>query len=263
MDSTEKLRVEARGHVLLIGLDRPRKFNAFDLEMWHDLARAYAHLDETADLRCGLVHAQGKHFTSGLDLPEWTGVFAAGEWPAVPPGERDPLGLRPEHRVGKPLVFAIQGICYTIGIELALTADIRICGRGVRFGQIEVRRGIYPVGGATFRMVQEFGYGNAQRYLLTGDEFGADEALRIGLVQEVVDDDDLLEAGVAMAEKVAAQAPLAVRASLESSRNALLAGERAESEQLLPRLAPLMTSEDAAEGLASFLERRPAVFRGR
>jgi enoyl-CoA hydratase/carnithine racemase len=263
MHSTGRLEVEERGHVLVMGLGRPEKYNAFDREMWHDLARAYAHLDESEDLRCGLVHARGKHFTAGLDLPEWTSVFASGEWPAVPPHERDPLGLRPEHRVGKPLVFAIKGICYTIGIELALAADIRVCGRSVRFGQIEVKRGIYPVGGATYRMVQEFGYGNAQRYLLTGDEFGADEALRIGLVQEVVDDDSVFEAGMAVAERVAAQAPLAVRASLASSRNALLRGEGAEAEQLVMRLAPLMESEDAAEGLASFLERRPADFRGR
>jgi enoyl-CoA hydratase/carnithine racemase len=231
--------------------------------MWHDLARAYAHLDETTELRCGLVHARGKHFTAGLDLPEWTDVFASGEWPPIPAGERDPLGLSSEHRVRKPLVFAIGGICYTIGLELALAGDIRICGRGVRFGQIEVKRGIYAVGGATMRMVQEFGYANAQRYLLTGDEFGADEALRIGMVQEVVDDDAVFEAGSAMAERVAAQAPLAVQASLESSRNALRHGPDAEAEKLVARLAPLMETEDVQEGVASFLERRTAVFRGR
>ena len=96
------------------------------------------------------------------------------------------MGLDAERRVSKPIVMAVQGICFTIGIELMLAADIRIASEGSRFGQIEVRRGLYPVGGATLRMVQEFGWGNAQRYLLTGDEFGAQEAHRIGLVQEVV-----------------------------------------------------------------------------
>jgi enoyl-CoA hydratase/carnithine racemase len=263
MSSTEKLVVEARGPVLAIGLNRPTKFNALDLEMWHDLARAYARLDEDPELRCGLVHAHGRHFTAGLDLPEWTGVFSSGAWPEVPPGERDPLGLQADHRVGKPLVFAIHGICYTIGIELALAGEIRVCGRGARFGQIEVKRGIYAVGGATMRMVQEFGYANAQRYLLTGDEFGADEALRIGLVQEVVDDDSVFEAGLELAQRVAAQAPLAVQASLESSRGYLRHGADHEADELMRRLAPLMGTEDAQEGLDSFLERRTAVFRGR
>lgn len=263
MESTERLEVEARGHVLTMGLNRPKSFNAFDLALWHDLARAYAHLDEEPELRCGLVYANGKHFTAGLDLPEWVPVFSAGAWPEVPPGERDPVALRPEHRVSKPLVFAIHGICYTIGIELALAADIRICGRGVRFGQIEVKRGIYAVGGATMRMVQEFGYGNAQRYLLTGDEFGSEEALRIGLVQEVVEDDRVFQAGLAMAERVSAQAPLGVQASLASSRNHLRNGLDTEAGELLPRLAPLMASEDVQEGVASFLERREAVFKGR
>jgi enoyl-CoA hydratase/carnithine racemase len=263
MESTERLEVEVMDHVLAVGLNRPKRFNAFDLEMWHDLARAYAYLDEEPGLWCGLVYANGKHFTAGLDLPEWVGVFSGGAWPEVPPGERDPVALRPEHRVRKPLVFAIHGICYTIGIELALAGDIRICGRGVRFGQIEVKRGIYAVGGATMRMVQEFGYANAQRYLLTGDEFGAEEALRIGLVQEIVDDDGVFEAGMRMAEKVAAQAPLAVQASLESSRSHLREGFVAEAAELLPRLAPLMATEDVQEGVASFLERRTAVFKGR
>jgi enoyl-CoA hydratase/carnithine racemase len=263
MESTERLDIEVRGHVLTMGLNRPKSFNAFDLQLWHDLAQAYAHLDEEPDLWCGLVYANGRHFTAGLDLPDWVPVFSAGSWPEVPPGERDPVALRPEHRVSKPLVFAIHGICYTIGIELALAADIRICGRGVRFAQIEVTRGIYAVGGATMRMVQEFGYGNAQRYLLTGDEFGADEALRMGLVQEVVDDDEVFDAGLAMAERVAAQAPLAVRASLASSRSHLRHGPDAEAQELLPRLVPLMTSEDVQEGVASFLERRQAVFKGR
>lgn len=263
MTDTAKVLVEKRGHVLLIGLNRPEKYNAFDHDVWHGLGRAYAQLDTDPELRCGLVYATGKHFTAGLDLPQWTDVFAAGEWPEIPADERDPVGLRAEHRCKKPLVMAIHGICYTIGIELALAGDIRICGRGTRFGQIEVKRGIMACGGATVRMVQEFGYANAQRYLLTGDEFNAETALRIGMVQEVVDDENVFEAGLAMAEKVAAQAPLAVYASLESSRTYLREGFDAEAARLVGRDAPLMVSEDAKEGVASFVERRQAVFQGR
>uniref|UniRef100_UPI003563F19A enoyl-CoA hydratase-related protein n=1 Tax=Zhongshania sp. TaxID=1971902 RepID=UPI003563F19A len=133
-----KVIIEERGQVLLIGLNRPDKYNAFDHDTWHEVARAYKLLESSSNLHCGLVYANGKHFTAGLDLPEWTDVFSSGEWPAIPAGECDPLGLRPEHRCRKPIVMAIHGICYTIGIELALGAEVRICGRGTRFGQIEV-----------------------------------------------------------------------------------------------------------------------------
>lgn len=117
-------------------------------------------------------------------------------------------------------------------------------------------------GGATVRMVQEFGYANAQRYLLTGDEFDAETALRIGMVQEVVDDDKVFDTALSLAENIAAQAPLAVQASLDSSRNYLLNGLD-ECAGLVAREVPLMQSEDAAEGVASFKERRQAVFKGR
>ncbi|WP_320837283.1 crotonase/enoyl-CoA hydratase family protein [Zhongshania sp.] len=262
MTPINKVIIEERGQVLLIGLNRPEKYNAFDHDTWHEVARAYKLLESSSNLHCGLVYASGKHFTAGLDLPEWTDVFSSGEWPAIPPDECDPLGLRPEHRCRKPIVMAIHGICYTIGIELALGAEVRICGRGTRFGQIEVRRGIMACGGATVRMVQEFGYANAQRYLLTGDEFDAETALRIGMVQEVVDDDKVFDAGLSLAKNIAAQAPLAVQASLDSSRNYLLNGLD-ECADLVAREVPLMQSEDAAEGVASFKERRQAVFKGR
>ncbi|MBB5187483.1 enoyl-CoA hydratase/carnithine racemase [Zhongshania antarctica] len=262
MTPINKVIIEERGQVLLIGLNRPEKYNAFDHDTWHEVARAYKLLESSSNLHCGLVYANGKHFTAGLDLPEWTDVFSSGEWPAIPPDECDPLGLRPEHRCRKPIVMAIHGICYTIGIELALGAEVRICGRGTRFGQIEVRRGIMACGGATVRMVQEFGYANAQRYLLTGDEFDAETALRIGMVQEVVDDDKVFDAGLSLAKNIAAQAPLAVQASLDSSRNYLLNGLD-ECADLVAREVPLMQSEDAAEGVASFKERRQAVFKGR
>ncbi len=261
--SEAKIVTERQGHVLLIGFNRPAKYNGFDREMFQQLAQAYGRLDTDPELRCGLVHAHGAHFTAGLDLPQWTPVFEAGSWPALAADERDPLGLIPDKRVSKPLVFAMQGICFTIGIELALAGDIRVCADDARFGQIEVRRGIYACGGATVRMVQEFGWANAQRYLLTGDEFDAQEAHRIGFVQEVVPAGRQFERGLQLAEKVAKQAPLGVYGSLRSSRLALEQSMQAAMARFLPDLAPLMRSEDVQEGVQSFVERREARFKGR
>src|SRR5207253_9310001 len=98
----------------------------------------------------------------------------------------DPLVI-PGPRLTNPIISAVQGICLTIGIELMLAADIRVAASNARFAQIEIKRGLYPFGGATIRFARETGWGNAMRYLLTGDEFNAAEAHRIGLVQEVVE----------------------------------------------------------------------------
>ena len=262
-DTTARIELERRGNVLLIAFNRPEKYNAFDLEMHHQLAAAYGRLEREPELRCALVYGKGKHFTAGLELNQWAPEFAQGRWPPPADGEIDPYGVTAGKRVSKPVVFAMHGICFTVAIELALAADVRICAEGSRFGQIEVRRGIYACGGATVRMVQEFGWGNAQRYLLTGDEFDAQEALRIGLVQEVVPLGQQFERGLALAEKIARQAPLAVYASLKSSRLSMEQGALAAIARLLPDLQPIMGSDDVKEGVQSFLERREARFQGR
>jgi len=256
-----RVSVERRGHVLMIGLDRAAKRNAFDLAMFHALCRAYGELDRDETLRCGVLFAHGSHFTGGLDLAQWAPVFASGSW-SVPEGGVDPLGYAtPSCR--KPVVSALQGICFTIGIELLLATDVRIAAEDVRFGQIEIKRGIFPVGGATIRLPREIGWGNAMRYLLTGDEIDAREAHRIGLVQEVVAVGAQLERATALAELIAAQAPLGVQATLASSRCALAAREQEAATRLLPELGPILASDDAREGVQSFLERRSARFTGK
>jgi enoyl-CoA hydratase len=259
--SQGKVSLDRRGHVLLIGLDREKKRNAFDVTMYHALSRAYAELSRDDDLRAAVLFAHGDHFTAGLDLAEFSPVFASGSW-SVPEDGIDPLGIETP-RVDKPVVCAVQGICFTIGIELMLATDVRVAARGVRFGQIEIKRGIYPVGGATTRLPREVGWGNAMRWLLTGDEFGAEEAHRMGFVQEVTERGAEKDRAIAIAETIAAQAPMGVRATIASARRAQEEGERVAEKRLLPDLAPLLASEDAKEGLASFLERRAATFKGR
>ena len=259
--TTGQIQLERRGHVLLIGLDRAAKRNAFDLPLWTGLCAAYGELERDPELRVGVLHALGDHFTGGLDLPQWTPVFASGSW-SIPDGGVDPLGLTGP-RLSKPIVSAVQGICFTIGIELMLATDIRVAAAGTRFGQIEIKRGIYPVGGATVRFPREVGWANAMRWLLTGDEFDAAEALRIGLVQEVVPHGKQLARATALAEVVAAQAPLGVFATLASSRGALPATEASAAARLLADLQPLLQSDDVQEGLRAFGQRRPGAFTGK
>ena len=159
--------------------------------------------------------------------------------------------------------MAVQGYCYTIGVELSLAADVVVASRDARFTQFEVRRGIMPFGGATLRFAQVAGYQNAMRYILTGDVFDAEEAQRIGVVQELTDPGQQVERAIALGESIAKQAPLAVQASRANAKLAMEQGHAAAYAALMTKARALMATEDAAEGLRSFMERREADFRGR
>src|SRR2546427_664208 len=121
--SEGKITAEKRGHVLLIGIDRVAKRNAFDVAMYHALGSAYGTLDREPDLRCGVLFAHGDHFTGGIDLAQWAPLLSAGRFPSLPEEAIDPLGLDESRRLRKPMVMAVQGICFTIGIELLLATD--------------------------------------------------------------------------------------------------------------------------------------------
>jgi enoyl-CoA hydratase/carnithine racemase len=257
-----KVSVETNEHVLIIKLNRSEKMNAFDLDMYRELSLAYGELHRNKDLRCGVLAAEGDHFTSGLDLVAWGPHFGVGSFPDLPAEGIDPLGLDEDNRLCKPIVMAPRGLCLTIGLELLLATDIRVAADDTRFAQIEIKRGIYPVGGATVRLIQEIGWGNAMRFLLTADEISAEDALRLGLVQELAEPGRQLERALEIAATIAAQAPLGVMATLASSRLVRARGEQVAFERLLPDLLPLMESEDVKEGIASFIERRTARFKG-
>jgi enoyl-CoA hydratase/carnithine racemase len=253
--------VERDGHLLMIGLNRVDKRNAFTVEMLRQLGRAYFELENDDSLRCGVLFAHGEHFTGGLDLADVLPAIASDEldWQA---DELNPVATTGAPR-STPLVAAAHGWCMTIGIELLLAADVRVAAANTRFAQAEVARGIFPLGGATYRLPREAGWGNAMRWLLSGDEFDAAEALRLGLVQELVAPGAGLERAVELAGRIATAAPLGVRATIASARQALRDGEDAAGGALRETLRALAGSADASEGMLSFIERRPASFSGR
>lgn len=252
---------EAREHVWLIGLNRAAKRNAFNLQMLRELSDAYTALANDPELRCGLLYAHGDHFTAGLDLAEVGPAVAQGS-PLFPENGIDPLDLMAPRRA-KPVVMAMQGFCFTIGVELCLAADIRVAAESTVFAQMEVCRGIMPFGGGTLRLPALSGWGNGMRYLLTGERFDAAEALRIGLVQEVTEPGKQFDRALAIATTVAKQAPLAVYAARKAAQIAVEEGRAAALSQLLDQARYLMGTEDAVEGMMSFIERREADFKGK
>jgi enoyl-CoA hydratase/carnithine racemase len=257
-----RITIETRGHVFLMGLNRPEKRNAFDLEMYEELASAYGELDRNSELRCGVLFAHGDHFTSGLELDKWASVLSKGKW-TIPEGCIHPLGIDSSARCSKPVVMAIRGRCYTIGFELLLAQDIRVASTDARIALLEVKRGIYPVGGGTVRLFQEIGWGNAMRYLLTGEEISGPEAYRLGLVQELTEPGKELDRAIEIATDISKRAPLGVMAALKSARIARVEGPNAAFARLMPDLIPIIGSEDAIEGVMSFIERREANFKGK
>lgn len=259
--SEPKILTERRGHVLLIGLNRPDKRNAADYELLSALAEAYGELDRDPGLRAGVVHAIGDHFTGGLDLADVGPRIGPEGLSFIGDTGVDPWGVSGP-RVRKPVVVAVQGTCLTLGIELILAADVAVAARSTTFAQIEVARGILPFGGATIRFPRAAGWGNAMRYILTGDPFDAEEAYRMGLVQQVVDDGAQLGAALAIAERIAAQAPLAVQATLANAVTAVRDGDAVAEAALQPALVRLAGSEDARIGMQAFLTRTAAEFVG-
>lgn len=270
MDTTPSPSAEGRivteraGALLRIGIDRAAKLNGFTPAMFRQLAQAYTQLDDDDELRVGVLHAHGAHFTAGLDLPAFAELMKRGE-KAYPFGLVDPfdLGLPGWRRRTKPLVVAVQGITFTLGIELMLAADVVIAADDCRFSQLEVKRGIMATGGATLRIAQRAGLGNAMLHLLTGDEFGSADALRMNLVQKVVPAGQAIDEAVRVAEEIARQAPLAVVATRQNLLKAVEQGPAAAAQDFLAVQQRLASSEDAAEGVRSFKEKRAPRFQGR
>ena len=255
-----RVSVERRGAVLLIGIDRPQAQNRMDPPVIIGLGKAYYQLEHDDELRVAVLHGLGPNFCMGVDLPAFLAGQKAGILPPKDPDYIGALGLRPPVRT-KPVVVAAQGGTQAAGHELFLAADIRIAASDAKFAQPEVTRGIFPGGGATIRMTREAGWGNAMRYMLTGEEWGADEARRLGLVQEVTPPGKQLDRAIELAERIAAAAPIGVRATLASAHQ-LIGGEDAALQALAAEFQRINQTEDAKEGQSAFREGCRPVFHG-
>ncbi|MEP4652994.1 MAG: enoyl-CoA hydratase-related protein, partial [Ilumatobacter sp.] len=216
-------------HILVITVDRVEKKNAFTPKITAELEDALTRLDDDPDLFVGVLTFAGDHTTAGLEMPLFftdEARAAASERTRAQTAEPvDPFGLG--RRLTKPRITAVQGITFTIGIEIALAGDIVIAASDLRMCQLEPKRGLAPLGGATVRYVQRAGWGDAMYHLLRADEFGADEAHRIGLVQEVVEPGVQRDRAIELAREMLQCSPSALRHTIANARLALDDGEPA------------------------------------
>jgi enoyl-CoA hydratase/carnithine racemase len=259
MTDVPQIRSEIDGRVVKIIVDNVRKKNAFVPEMMLALTEALTEFDRNDELWVAVLCAAGEHTTAGLDMPKFFGPTATRLEP--PADSVDPFAL--QRRTMKPVVAAVQGLTLTIGIEMMLAADIAIAAENTRFCQMEAKRGIAPLGGAHFRFLSRTGWGNAMYHLLLCDEFDAQRALQIGLVQEVVPFGKQIDRAMEIAHQIAKNAPLGIRATKEAALRYVAAAEAAAIAAIPGIRARVMGSDDAAEGIRSFLERREARFAGR
>ena len=248
--------------IFYIGIDRPTKLNGFTPEMFQQIAQAFTKYENNSDALCALIFSHGPHFTAGIDLPKIAPYMKSGNREYLhPKGLIDPLGLRGLIRT-KPVVCAVRGITFTYGVELSLACDVTIAADNCRFSQLEVLRGIMPTGGATIRFVQRAGWGNAMKYLLSGIEFNSEEALRMNIVQEVVQEDKVFSRAKEIATIIADAAPLAVKETIKNAKLALEEGREAAAAEFDTVQEMLASSNDAKEGVEAFKNKKKPNFKG-
>ncbi len=253
--------VELEGRIATVTVDRADKMNGFTPEMFDQLSDAMTGADENADVWAVVLCFAGAHTTAGLDLPRFAGSMRDGSRDRGDDDRVDAFALRRRRR--KPVVMAVQGVTFTIGIEMMLAADIVVAAEDCRFAQIEPRRGLAVFGGAHVRYVQRAGWGNAMYHLLRADEFTAARALELGFVQEVVPAGEQVARARALAEEICANAPLAVQEIKRGAMVYLERGEQAAFDEIAAMRAKTANSDDFAEGIASFREKREPTFSGR
>jgi enoyl-CoA hydratase len=258
------LIVERDGHVLTVTLNRPAAKNAFSPTMLVGAADAWKLLDEDPELRVGILTGAGGDFCSGMDLKALATGFSEEEMNRM---AEDPdlhwKALLRHFRPSKPIIAAVEGYCVAGGTEILQATEIRVAGESAQLGIAEVRRGLFPLGGSTVRLQRQIAFTNAADLLLTGRLISAAEAKDIGLIGHVVPDGQALAKARELADQIAANGPLAVRAVLRSMRETAAMTEADGLARELEIGEPIIFgTNDAKEGPRAFKEKRAPNFTG-
>jgi enoyl-CoA hydratase/carnithine racemase len=258
------LTVERRGMIALVGFNRPQIFNRIDPPTRAKLGEVFYQFDNDPGLRALVLFGHGGNFSRGIDVDaSQAGIIARTAAAPRPAETLDPMGNSGPKRT-KPVIVVAHGDTWNMGHELYLSGDIRIAAANTNFGQDEDSHGRFPGGGATVRFVREAGWGNAMRYMLTGDHWSAEESLRMGVTQQIAATPAAaLEAGIAIAERVARCAPLGVRATLASAHQMIDPVEADALSKLGAQYSALYRTEDFIEGRKAEAEGRPPNYKGR
>lgn len=246
------VHTERRGRVLLIRMDRPAKRNAVDAEMTRGLDAALNDLDDDPELWAGVLAGTPEAFCAGTDL-------ASGAGEPTPRGGN--YGVVRRDR-STPLVAAVEGVAYGGGFEIVLSCDLVVAARTARFALPEVARGLIANCGALFRAHRPLPLNVAREMLLTGQPLGAERAWSLGLVNELTEPGDAEAAALALAERIVANAPVAVSATLRAMEAVVAEQDERGWAATAQATETIMASTDREEGVAAFLEKRPPRWTG-
>jgi enoyl-CoA hydratase len=254
--------IERRGHVLIVTMNRPHARNALSGPMMALMTQAWDEVDANPDIRVAVLTGAGGAFCAGADLKAMT-TSHPGDSFQNSKMDLSVIGpLLKGRRLSKPLIAAVEGAAIAGGTEILQATDIRIAGASARFGISEARWGLFPLGGSAVRLVRQIPYTIAADLLLTGRHITADEALRIGLIGQVVPDGEALARALEVAGQIAANGPVAVQAILRTIRQTEgMAEEDAFAVESQIGM-DVFKSADAREGPRAFAEKRAPVFRG-
>jgi enoyl-CoA hydratase len=253
---SDEVIVTKRDGVQIITINRPQARNALNAAVALGVAAAVDELDESGELRVGVLTGAGGTFSSGMDLK----AFLKGESPSIEGRGLAGITTRPPR---KPLISAVEGWALAGGFELVLACDLVVAAKGAKFGIPEVKRSLVAAAGAAVHLPKRVPFAVAMELLITGDPITAARAYEVGLVNRVVEDGKALDAAVELATVIAANGPLAVAATKRIARSTgdWTAAEAWREQSKI--VDPVFTSHDAREGATAFAEKRPPVWKGR
>ncbi|GLQ45926.1 short-chain-enoyl-CoA hydratase [Dyella lipolytica] len=257
----ENALYEKKGSIAHVTVNRPKVLNALNTATWTDLKAAFEEAKADASVRGVILTGAGdKAFIAGADISELAhlGAYEAEESSRFGQHVLDLI-----ENLGKPVIAAINGFALGGGCETAMACTMRIAVEHARFGQPEVKLGLLPGGGGTQRLPRLVGKGHALQLILTGETISAQEAYRIGLVNEVVSADSLIERAETILKQVAANAPIAVKLSLDAVNKGMDSSQSAGLALEASYFGICAATEDKKEGTSAFLEKRVPQFLGR
>jgi len=257
----ENIRIEKKNQIAYLTIARPKVLNALNMATLNELRRAFHDLKNDSGVRVVIVTGEGdKAFIAGADIPELSryAPVEGKDYCRKGQGVMDLI-----ENLGKPVIAAVNGFALGGGCELAMACAIRIAAPNAKFGQPEVKLGIIPGFNGTQRLPRIVGKGLAMQLLVTGDIISAEEACRIGLVNEIVPAGELMARAEAIAAKIIANAPLAVRYVMEAVNKGLEVTTQEGSFIEAALYGVICSTEDKEEGTHAFLEKRPAQFKGK